>query len=130
MLPSPLKRVPTAAVRCPCAVERPLSKLIRASERPCESAAAPRHSAFDNAYMQLEYSWRAEWTPYARLEGSHGAATDQFVALLPRFERQRVLAGMRYDFTAQQALKLEMSTLRIRDSRYAELQVQWSAVWP
>jgi hypothetical protein len=99
-------------------------------EHRIDSAAVTRHSAFDNAYLQLEHSWRAEWTPYARLEGSHGAATDQFVALLPRFERQRVLAGMRYDFTAQQALKLEMSTVRIRDSHFAELQVQWCAVWP
>lgn len=95
-----------------------------------DDVATTSHSAFDNAYVQLEYSWRTEWTPYARLEGSHGAATDQFVALLPDFVRQRVLAGVRYDFSAHQAIKLETSAVRIRDSHYAELQVQWTAVWP
>lgn len=86
------------------------------------------HAAARHGYLQAEVNWRQDWTFYARVEDSHGG--DAYLGLFPDFVKQRTLAGVRYDFTPRQTLKLEVSNTHLQTAEFRQVVLQWSAVWP
>ena len=88
------------------------------------------HSTFNNAYFQLEYAWHGSWAAYARAENTFGQNNDAYLTLFPDFVRKRALSGIRYDFVRHQALKLELSSNTLRQGKYNEIAIEWSAALP
>ncbi len=86
--------------------------------------------SFINNYLQLEAPLNADWTPYGRLERSFGDQDDPFLNYADAFIRDRSLIGVRYDFTHNQTLKLELSRVDFSSSNYNQVTLQWSAVFP
>ncbi len=95
-----------------------------------DDAGTRRGGAFQSGYLHGERALAGTWTAYGQWTATHDAARDPYLALLPGFVRQRATAGLRWDFTRRQALKLELSRVRPRDGVVNELAVQWSAAFP
>lgn len=85
---------------------------------------------FVNAYGQLEWDLRPAWTLYGRVEGTFGDSHDPYLQFFPKFVEDRYLGGIRYKFTSNMALKLEVSQEHVRDDRFGQVMLQWSAVLP
>jgi len=94
-------------------------------ERPIGS----ENDAFFNAYLQAEYKLNNEWSFYGRIEGTAGGEGDAYLALFPKFIEDRILGGFRYDFARQNALKLEISANQMRHDDFAQVMLQWSAMF-
>ncbi len=82
-------------------------------------------------YIQAEYKLVPNvWTPFARQESISSRLTKDYTDLFPGLPKQRQLAGMRWDFYKDQALKFEL----IRDQTvggvtFDTLEIQWSAMF-
>jgi hypothetical protein len=93
------------------------------------SASWPSYWA---AYVQAEYKLApAAWTAYARHEAISSNLNGDYLTVYPKLLKQRQLAGIRWDFNQNQALKLEV----IHDTRFGGigsngLQIQWSGMFP
>jgi hypothetical protein len=86
-----------------------------------------------SAYLQPEYklgkSGRA--TVYGRIESTPHAIEDGYLALLPEFSPHQSVAGLRYDITSSQAIKLEASRTRRQDGlEFDSISAQWSMILP
>jgi hypothetical protein len=88
------------------------------------------NSDFVNAYGQLEWDFRPEWTLFGRVEGTFGAHDDLYLALFPKFVKDRFMGGIRYNINHNMALKLEASQDHMRDDRFGQVMLQWSAIFP
>jgi len=95
-----------------------------------KEAGVRTNGGFINSYLQLEVPWNADWTPYGRLERSFGDQKDPFLSYVDAFIRDRSLIGIRYDFTHNQTLKLELGRMDFASSNYNQAMIQWSAVFP
>ena len=82
--------------------------------------------------MQAEYKLKPSvWTLFARHEGVSSRLNDNYTAVFPKLPKARDLAGVRWDFVDNQALKVEF----IRDKTvsgmtFNGIEVQWSAMFP
>ncbi len=85
---------------------------------------------FINAYLQYEQDVFTDWIAYGRVENTWGEDNDPYLALFPGFITRQVVAGLRYDITQNQALKLEYSDARTVGDNFNSLTLQWSAVFP
>jgi hypothetical protein len=90
-----------------------------------------RHG-MSNYYIQEEYGWRPSWTAYARQEYTRGVGDDPYVQSFAMLVTKRVLLGVRYELTANQALTVELDRARHQHGGEAfnALSVQWSAIFP
>lgn len=85
--------------------------------------------SFSTAYIQAEYTLNDQWTPYTRLSESFGGGHDPYLELLDGFPHAAQMAGIRFDITEQQALKLEYSHRQFEHENANRWQLSWSAVW-
>jgi hypothetical protein len=87
-------------------------------------------SSFVNAYGELEWNFKPDWTLFGRVEGTFGEHNDAYLALFPKFVEDRFMGGIRYNINNKMAVKLEASQDHIDNDRYGQVMLQWSAVWP
>ncbi|MEO6697289.1 MAG: hypothetical protein ABIN45_04740 [Gammaproteobacteria bacterium] len=92
--------------------------------------AATARASFVSYNLQAEYTLHPNWTVYARAEDTLNANNDPYLDIFPEFIRRRALAGLRFDLTHNQALKLEWAEIRRQDGRFNEIILQWSAAFP
>jgi hypothetical protein len=86
-----------------------------------------------SAYLQPEYKLgeSGRTTVYARIESAPHAIEDGYLALLPEFSPHQSVAGLRYDITSSQAIKLEASRTRRQDGlEFDSISAQRSMVLP
>lgn len=107
-----------------------LSEVVYANSRLEHDAGLRNGGSFFNAYAQAEWAFADDWTLIGRIEGTRGGQNDPYLALFPRYVRDRLLGGLRYRVNSNMALKVEASQDHIRDDRYGQVMFQWSAVFP
>ena len=107
---------------------RAFGELFRINHRIAQGTGK-RWPSYWAGYGQLEYKIVPSlWTGFARYEGAGPRLDEEYLAVFPRILKQRVLAGVRWDFLAHHALKLEA----LRDKTFTGqafhgVEVQWSA---
>ena len=94
-----------------------------------ERSIGSETDSFFNAYLQAEYDLNNRWTFYGRIEGTAGNEGDAYLALFPKFVEDRILGGIRYDFSKQNALNLEISANHMHQDDFAQVMLQWSAMF-
>lgn len=92
--------------------------------------AGSERAAFTNYNLQAEYALHHNWIVYARAEDTLNAADDPYLDLFPEFVKRRALAGLRFDLTHNQALKLEWAKVTRHADQFDEIILQWSAAFP
>jgi hypothetical protein len=82
-------------------------------------------------YLQAEYKLvPAQWTLFGRHEALSSRMTAEYAALFPNLPKRRDLAGVRWDFMDNQALKLEwVRDTLLGGSTFNGIEVQWSAMF-
>ncbi len=85
---------------------------------------------FFTSWLQADYQFNNQWMPYLRHEYSDGKKSDPYVALFPRFVKNRGLAGIRWDFLDNQAIKIEYAKTRYLYEDSTQWAVQWSLIFP
>jgi hypothetical protein len=82
-------------------------------------------------YLQAEYKLvPAQWTLFARHEALSSRMTTEYADLFPDLPKRRELAGVRWDYMDNQALKLEwVHDTLIGGSTFNGIEVQWSAMF-
>jgi len=94
-------------------------------------SAPTNRAAFTAGYLQAEYQAYASWTLFGRLEGTSGAKNNAYLDLNQGYMTERAMAGARFEVGRNQALKLELSrNERQDDTRFNQLSLQWSMVYP
>jgi hypothetical protein len=86
-----------------------------------------------SGYLQPEYKpgESGRTTLYARLESTPNAAEDGYLSLFKEFSPHQYFAGVRYDITAKQAVKLEAGRTERQDGlKFNSISVQWCMVLP
>jgi hypothetical protein len=87
-------------------------------------------SNFLNAYAQLEWDVSENITLYSRGEDTFFGRNDPYLSYFPKFVEDRIMGGGRYKFNQNMAFKLEVSQEHLRNDRFAQVMVQWSAIFP
>lgn len=88
------------------------------------------NSEFVNVYGQLEWEFKQDWTVTGRVEGTFARNNDPYLAYFPKYVQDRFLGGLRYKVNQNMALKVEISQDHLRDDRFGQVMMQWSAVFP
>ncbi len=88
----------------------------------------PRH--FATGYLHADLPVQGYWTLFGRLERSFGEGGDPYVGLLAQFIARRDVAGVRWDFSAGQAVKLEFSNNHGLTGDFRQILLNWSAGFP
>lgn len=109
---------------------RIITSLLHLSNEVRTRAGDADEGSFFTGYAQAEYTLGTDWIMYGRVEGTHGGRGDAYLNLFPDYVRNRTLAGVRYELSRRQALKLELSAVQAFGQRYQEAAFQWSAVFP
>lgn len=84
-----------------------------------------------SGYLQPEYKpgESGRTTLYARIEATPQAASDGYLSLLPEFSPHQGVAGLRFDITPTQAIKVEAGRTTRQDSlEFNSVSAQWSMV--
>jgi len=89
-----------------------------------------QESNFLSNYIHLEYEVTGDWMLYTRWEFSKGADNDAYLKLLDHDFSDKILGGVRLDFTRRQAISSEISRRSIDDDTHAHISIQWSAIFP
>lgn len=96
-----------------------------------DSPASAKNSDFRAGYLQAEYQIHDSWTVFGRLEGTADAKNNAYLDLNPEFMAERAMVGARFEASSRQALKLELSRNETQDdTRFNQLDLQWSMVYP
>ena len=96
-----------------------------------EAASINTSHFFTSGYLQTDYSIRSNWIVFGRLEDTAHAKGDPYLDLRPEFINSRILAGVRYAVSRNQALKLELSHNEHQDqTKSRQVAIEWSAVFP
>lgn len=96
-----------------------------------ETASTTASHTFSSGYLQTDYSIRSNWILFGRLEDTAHAKGDPYLDLRPEFIDSRILAGVRWEVSLNQALKLELSHNEHQDQTKSSLvAIEWSAVFP
>jgi len=85
---------------------------------------------FGYGYVQAEYQWTPRWNTYARALASSGVNDDAYLAYFPHVYKDQDIAGVRFDFKNNQALKVEVDHVRVVGDDYDAFCFQWSAAFP
>jgi hypothetical protein len=95
------------------------------------TVAALNWPSYWAGHVQLEYKLvPGVWTPYARFESLSRRLDGPYAATFPLLSKDRQLAGVRWDFRANQALKLQVFREALVDRRTVNgVVVQWSALF-
>jgi len=104
-------------------------ELFRIRHRLAGGAGDPWPSYWAG-YLQAEYRLVPAWTAFARAEALSSRLSAEYTALFPKLPRERQIAGVRWDFADNQALKLEA----IRDTLVGGatmngIELQWSGMF-
>ncbi len=86
-----------------------------------------------SAYLQPEYKpgESGRTTLYARIETTPNAAEDGYLSLYKEYSPHQLFAGVRYDITAKQAIKVETGRTQRQDGlEFNSISAQWSMVLP
>ncbi len=86
-----------------------------------------------SAYLQPEYKpgESGRMTLYARIETTPNAAEDGYLSLFKEFSPHQLFAGIRYDITAKQAIKVEAGRTQRQDGlEFNSISAQWCMVLP
>jgi hypothetical protein len=84
---------------------------------------------FTTAYVQAEYAVTPDVTPYLRLADTYGRDNDPYLNLLEGYAYQAETAGLRWDVSADQSLKIEYSHRHLEHETGKRWLISWSAVW-
>ncbi len=95
-----------------------------------ESNNTKNTGSFSSGYVQLDYLIEENWTLFGRLEDTFNATADPYLALMQNFSPTTQVAGIRWDVTHNQALKLEASEKELAGETITTLILNWSAVFP
>ena len=96
------------------------------------AASSSRYTSA-SAYLQPEYKpgESGRTTLYARVESTPNAAEDGYLSLYKEFSPHQLFAGVRYDITARQAIKVETGRTERQDGlKFNSISAQWSMVLP
>ncbi len=85
-------------------------------------------STFFNAYLQPEFRAADAWTLYGRVEGTLGE-NGPYQQLFPDYVQNRILGGLRFGVYAENALTLEVARTTINNDSFAQITLQWSALF-
>ncbi len=94
------------------------------------SSSSQQDDTFYSAWVQSDYRFNANWMPYIRVEHSNAKRSDAYISLFPRFVRNRWLAGLRWDFLDNQAIKLEYADTDFLREDSDQWAAQWSIILP
>lgn len=109
-----------------------IGELFVIDDRVSGTANTTRHISA-SAYLQPEYKLgeSGRTTVYGRVESSPHAAKDEYLKLLPEFSPHQQVAGLRFDITPSQAIKVEATRTRRQDGlEFNSVSAQWSMVLP
>jgi hypothetical protein len=109
-----------------------MGELFIFDHRVSGTVSTTRHTTV-SAYLQPEYKLgeSGRTTIYGRLESTPHAEEDRYLALLSEFSRSQIVAGLRFDITPAQAVKIEAVRSHRLDANYINLiGAQWSMVLP
>ena len=104
--------------------------LMRIGTEVETSAGGTDRQAFLYAYLQPEYTLHTKWLLYGRVETTHDADDNLYLAQLPAYIRHRGLIGVRHQLNRVQALKVEVASQDQFGQRYSQVSLQWSAALP
>jgi hypothetical protein len=88
------------------------------------------NNGFVSVYGQVEWNFKPDWTVFGRVEGTFGNHNDPYLSLFSKFVEDRFMGGLRYNLTKNMALKLEASQDHLRNDRFGQVMLQWSAIFP
>lgn len=93
--------------------------------------ADPQWPSYWAGYAQVEYKLvPAVLTAFARHEAISSTLTERYVELFPKVPKQRAIAGLRWDFRDNQALKVEVIRDRlVSGATYNAIELQWSGMF-
>ena len=112
-----------------------MGELFILDHRVSGTVSTTRHTTV-SAYLQPEYKLgeSGRTTLYGRLESTPHAEEDRYLALLPEFSRSQIVAGLRFDITPAQAVKIEAVRSHRLDTFESNsinfIGAQWSMVLP
>lgn len=78
-------------------------------------------ASFVNYNLQAEYALRPNWILYARTEDTLNDENDPYLDIFPEFIRRRTLAGLCFDLTHNQALKLEWAKVKHHPDQFDKI---------
>lgn len=84
---------------------------------------------FVTMYMQAEYNYNDQFTPYIRYEDTYSDEGDAYLELLSGFSKKAATIGLRWDFKSNQGLKFEYRKHHFEADKDAQWSLNWSAVW-
>jgi hypothetical protein len=109
-----------------------IGELFVFDDRVSGAANTSRYTTV-SAYLQPEYKLgeSGRTTVYGRVESTPHAAQDGYLALLPEFSPHQLVAGLRFDVTPSQAIKVEAARTTRQDGlEFNSISAQWSMVLP
>lgn len=109
-----------------------IGELFFIDDRVSHIANTTRHNSV-NVYLQPEYKLGESGrnTIYGRVESSPHADKDTYLQLLSEYSRNQIVAGLRFDFTPSQAVKIEAARSRRQDGlELNSVSAQWSMALP
>lgn len=109
-----------------------IGELFVFDDRVSGAANTSRYTTV-SAYLQPEYKVgeSGRTTVYGRVESTPQAAQDGYLALLPEFSPHQLVAGLRFDITPSQAIKVEAARSRRQDGLELDsISAQWSMILP
>jgi len=89
-----------------------------------------RDNSAYSLWVQGDYRLNPNWMPYLRFEHSNGGHSDPYIGLFRRYVRDRRLAGLRWDFLDNQAIKIEYANTDFLHEDSNQWAVQWSMILP
>lgn len=87
----------------------------------------PPADGFWVGYVGAEQRFAPDFTGFARYEESSGAGGSLYLRLFEQFARTRYVGGVRWDFTARQALTLQLTNSHMLNGHFSDFRLQWSA---
>lgn len=109
-----------------------IGELFVFDDRVSGAANTTRYTTV-SAYFQPEYKLgeSGRTTVYGRIESTPRAAQDKYLELLPEFSPHQLVAGLRFDITPSQAVKVETARTRRQDGlEFNFISAQWSMILP
>jgi len=97
-----------------------------------DQVGSDESAAFSSAYIQAERRISDIWTLYTRIEGGNNTGVDNaYLANFSHYSRGGILGGVRYELSANQALKVELApNVDHISGNFNVLSFEWSAVLP
>jgi len=95
-----------------------------------DSGITRNKGSFNSGYIQLDYLLQDDWTLFGRAENTYGKTGDPYLALMQNFSYEAQVAGIRWDITHKQALKLEVSRKQRMNGEFTTTILNWTAIFP